>query len=67
MVCTGVHGPLTIIELLKPDKNKVLTITSDNGKEFAGHEGVAKKLKDDFYFAPLLHHGSEKQTKTRTD
>ncbi|KXS30737.1 MAG: hypothetical protein AWT59_3142, partial [Candidatus Gallionella acididurans] len=27
------------------------TITSDNGKEFAGHEEIAKKLRADFYFA----------------
>ena len=40
-----------MIDLLKPYKNKVRTITSDNGKEFAGHEEIAKKLKADFYFA----------------
>jgi IS30 family transposase len=37
--------------LLKPYRNKVHTITSDNGKEFAGHEEIANKLKADFYFA----------------
>ena len=40
-----------IIRLLKPYKNKVHTITSDNGKEFAGHEKISKKLQADFYFA----------------
>lgn len=40
-----------MIVLLKPYKNKVRTITSDNGKEFAGHEEIAKTLKADFYFA----------------
>jgi IS30 family transposase len=40
-----------MIDLLKPYKNKVRTITSDNGKEFAGHEEIAKTLKADFYFA----------------
>lgn len=29
----------------------VLTITFDNGKEFAGHEKIAKVLKADCYFA----------------
>ena len=29
----------------------VHTITSDNGREFAGHEEIAKSLKADFYFA----------------
>jgi IS30 family transposase len=28
----------TIIILLQPYLNKTLTITADNGKEFAGHE-----------------------------
>lgn len=40
-----------MIGLLKPFRNKVHTITSDNGKEFAGHEEIAKKLRADFYFA----------------
>ncbi len=40
-----------MIELLKPHRKKVHTITSDNGKEFAGHEEIADKLKADFYFA----------------
>ena len=40
-----------MIKLLKPFKHKVHTITSDNGKEFAGHEEIGKKLQADFYFA----------------
>jgi len=40
-----------MIKLLKPFKNKIHTITSDNGKEFAGHEEISKKLQADFYFA----------------
>ena len=40
-----------MIELLKPYKDRVHTITSDNGKEFAGHESIAKRLQTDFYFA----------------
>jgi IS30 family transposase len=40
-----------MIRLLKPYRKKVHTITSDNGKEFAGHEEIAKKLQADFYFA----------------
>lgn len=38
-------------KLLKPYQCRVLTITSDNGKEFAGHEKVARALRADFYFA----------------
>jgi IS30 family transposase len=37
--------------LLKPYRKKVHTITSDNGREFAGHEAVASTVKADFYFA----------------
>ncbi len=40
-----------MIDLLKPHRKKVHTITSDNGKEFAGHEAIAKKINADFYFA----------------
>ena len=40
-----------MIGLLKPHRKKVHTITSDNGKEFAGHEEIASKLKANFYFA----------------
>ncbi|NOU00285.1 MAG: IS30 family transposase [Gallionella sp.] len=40
-----------MIGLLKPHQKKVHTITSDNGREFAGHEEIASRLKADFYFA----------------
>ena len=40
-----------IIDLLKPRKDKVHTITFDNGKEFAGHKKVASRLKASCYFA----------------
>ena len=40
-----------MIDLLKPHRKKVHTITSDNGKEFARHEAIATKLKAGFYFA----------------
>lgn len=40
-----------LIQSLKPYKNKVFTITGDNGKEFAGHEKIAHNLKAKFYFA----------------
>lgn len=31
--------------------DKTLTITADNGKEFAGHEKIKEQLKADVYFA----------------
>lgn len=40
-----------IAELLLPVAAKVKTITSDNGREFANHESVARELKARFYFA----------------
>ena len=39
------------IELLRPYKDLVFTITADNGKEFACHEKVSKALECDYYFA----------------
>lgn len=40
-----------IIELLEPIADRVLTLTADNGREFAGHEVIAKRLNTLFYFA----------------
>lgn len=40
-----------IEELLRPLAAQVKTITSDNGREFANHQSVEKKLKATFYFA----------------
>lgn len=39
------------IDLLKPYKHIVHTITADNGKEFAYHEKISKALCADVYFA----------------
>lgn len=33
----------------------VKTITSDNGREFAGHQQIGQKLRADFYFAHPYH------------
>ncbi|MDH4284489.1 MAG: IS30 family transposase [Gallionellaceae bacterium] len=38
-------------KLLKPHRRRVHTITSDNGREFAGHEVISKQLQAGFYFA----------------
>jgi IS30 family transposase len=40
-----------MIEQLRPYRRRVHTITTDNGREFAGHESVAQKLKAKIYFA----------------
>jgi IS30 family transposase len=39
------------IALLRPYKDFVHTITADNGKEFSGHEKIAKSLEAEVYFA----------------
>lgn len=44
-----------VIQLLRPYKSKVLTITADNGREFARHIKISKSLKADFYFAHPYH------------
>lgn len=41
----------TVISVLKPFVACVLTLTTDNGKEFAEHERIARKLDADFFFA----------------
>lgn len=44
-----------IITKMQPHRKLVHTITSDNGKEFAEHQRVAKKLQTGFYFAKPYH------------
>ena len=41
----------TTINLLDSIKEKVHTVTSDNGKEFAKHESIAKNLDAQFFYA----------------
>ncbi len=40
-----------LIDMLSPFKDKVLTITIDNGKEFTMHKEIAQALQADVYFA----------------
>ena len=40
-----------VTELLGSVKHRVHTITGDNGKEFSGHQEIAKSLSANFYFA----------------
>lgn len=44
-----------VIQALSQFKNKLYTITSDNGKEFANHEIIAKELAISYYFAKPYH------------
>jgi transposase, IS30 family len=49
--------PLTqsAIAALLPFKEQLHTITSDNGKEFAGHERIAQELEIQMFFAKPYH------------
>ena len=40
-----------LAESLRPYKDRVITLTADNGKEFAGHSQIAATLKTDVSFA----------------
>ena len=44
-----------IIRRLTPHKKHVLTLTSDNGKEFSGHAEISEKLGSGFYFCTPYH------------
>lgn len=44
-----------MIELLTPLKEFVLTMTLDNGKEFAKHEAMSKAVECETYFAKPYH------------
>lgn len=41
----------SVVRLMAPLKARVLTITSDNGTEFAAHKIISRKLQADFFFA----------------
>ena len=43
------------IEMLMPLKQRLHTITTDNGKEFAMHQEIANALGVDYYFAHPYH------------
>jgi IS30 family transposase len=40
-----------IVDLLRPMRRITHTVTLDNGKEFSGHEDIAKSLSTNIYFA----------------
>jgi IS30 family transposase len=48
---SAAHVTAATIALLAPLKASVRSITADNGKEFAYHEQIAKRLNCDVYFA----------------
>ena len=45
----------TLVQMLLAFKQQILTITVDNGKEFALHQQITKALEADVYFAHPYH------------
>ena len=60
-LCQQVHSKHSegvtqaIVELLRPHKAQCLTLTFDNGKEFAQHAYIGQCLQADVYFAHPYH------------
>ena len=54
------------IELLSSDKDRVKTITADNGGEFHGYRRLERALETSVYFA-LPHHAWERGTNENTN
>ena len=48
---TAAPSEKAIVQLLKPYSLHTLTITFDNGTEFTNHEGIARQLQTEVYFA----------------
>jgi IS30 family transposase len=52
---TAENVTVALVDRLSPIEEFVLTLTADNGKEFAFHEQVSQSLKANFYFAKPYH------------
>ena len=52
---TAANTTAATVQDLRADKDKVLTITYDNGKEFAGHARIAEILNAHVFFAKPYH------------
>jgi len=55
------------IQLLEPFKDRLHSITADNGKEFSYHEQITKGLIRPFILRILIHLGSVESMKIRMD
>jgi hypothetical protein len=52
---TAVEVEQALLNRFEPIKEWVLTMTADNGKEFANHQNVSAILESEFYFARPYH------------
>ena len=57
---------VALVDRLGPVQEFVITVTSDNGKEFAYHEQVSQSLETNFYFA-TPHHSWERGLNEHTN
>ena len=48
---TALEVEESILNILLPYKDNILTITTDNGNEFINHKSISEKLGIDYYFA----------------
>lgn len=55
-----------IIDAMYPYRDKLITMTYDNGKEFAHHAQIAERLEVNAYFAHPYTHGNEDSTRIPT-
>ena len=55
-----------IIHALLPERDRIHTLTADNGKEFARHEDIAARLDASFYFAHPYHSWERDPMRTPT-
>lgn len=52
------------VQLLRPYKGRIHTITSDNGSEFADHQYIAERIRYRFFtLQNHITHGKEEQMK----
>lgn len=55
IAATAHNTTAATVQDLRAHKDKVITITYDNGKEFAGHKRIAEILNADIFFAKPYH------------
>lgn len=49
--CTSSQVTAALVDMLMPYRDRVFTLTGDNGSEFAEHKKIAEQLEAQFYFA----------------
>jgi IS30 family transposase len=63
---TGPHTLSRTVQILRPDQDRLKTITSDNGAEFHIYKQIEAQLRATFYFA-TPHHAWERGSNENTN